>query len=197
MADAGVGAGSDDGGAKVGMALYNGPAYTEATFGAFKARAVPFNVNYRYRESELAYLLSTPTARWSSTPSWSTSSSDRQMSQPAPGGGGRLTGPRCCPAGCTTRNCWRRATLRRIERSATIVSHRRNHRHAQGCDGPQLAARRVWAHRKGLTCCPTRRRRRPVAAELRHRTAADPAAPMCTALVAADDGALSTGAVVR
>ena len=57
MADAGVGAGSDDGGAKVGMALYNGPAYTEATFGAFKARAVPFNVNYRYRESELAYLL--------------------------------------------------------------------------------------------------------------------------------------------
>ncbi len=58
MADAGVGAGSDDGGAKVGMALYNGPAYTEATFGAFKARAVPFNVNYRYRESELAYLLS-------------------------------------------------------------------------------------------------------------------------------------------
>ena len=43
--------------AKVGLALYNGPAYTEVTYGAFKARAVPFNVNYRYREAELAYLL--------------------------------------------------------------------------------------------------------------------------------------------
>ncbi len=58
MAAAGVGAGGDGGGAKVGMALYNGPAYTEASYGAFKARAVPFNINYRYQEAELAYLLS-------------------------------------------------------------------------------------------------------------------------------------------
>ncbi|HKY14076.1 MAG TPA: AMP-binding protein, partial [Microthrixaceae bacterium] len=48
----GVGAGD-----KVGFFLYNGPEYIEATFGSFKVRAVPVNVNYRYTESELAYLL--------------------------------------------------------------------------------------------------------------------------------------------
>ncbi|HKY16317.1 MAG TPA: AMP-binding protein, partial [Microthrixaceae bacterium] len=48
---AGVGAGD-----KVGFFLYNGPEYIEATFGSFKVRAVPVNVNYRYTESELAYL---------------------------------------------------------------------------------------------------------------------------------------------
>jgi fatty-acyl-CoA synthase len=43
--------------AKVALALYNGPEYVEATFGTFKARAVPVNVNYRYTEAELTYLL--------------------------------------------------------------------------------------------------------------------------------------------
>ncbi|MEZ5383405.1 MAG: AMP-binding protein [Microthrixaceae bacterium] len=52
FADAGLGPG-----AKVGLALYNGPAYTEVTYAAFKARAVPLNVNYRYQQAELAYLL--------------------------------------------------------------------------------------------------------------------------------------------
>jgi fatty-acyl-CoA synthase len=41
----------------VALYLYNGNEYLEATFGANKARAVPFNVNYRYVEEELAYLL--------------------------------------------------------------------------------------------------------------------------------------------
>jgi acyl-CoA synthetase (AMP-forming)/AMP-acid ligase II len=42
---------------KVAFYLYNGTEYLEATFGAFKARCVPVNVNYRYLESELHYLL--------------------------------------------------------------------------------------------------------------------------------------------
>src|SRR5581483_8781913 len=37
--------------------LFNGPEYAEAQFAAFKMRAVPVNVNYRYRADELAYLL--------------------------------------------------------------------------------------------------------------------------------------------
>ncbi len=41
----------------VALYLYNGPEYLEGMVGAFKARAVPFNVNYRYVEDELAYLL--------------------------------------------------------------------------------------------------------------------------------------------
>ncbi|HEU5084500.1 MAG TPA: acyl-CoA synthetase [Acidimicrobiales bacterium] len=37
--------------------LYNGNEYLEAMLGAFKARLAPFNVNYRYVEEELLYLL--------------------------------------------------------------------------------------------------------------------------------------------
>lgn len=37
--------------------LYNGNAYLEGMLGAFKARLAPFNVNYRYVEEELIYLL--------------------------------------------------------------------------------------------------------------------------------------------
>ncbi len=42
---------------KVAFYLYNGNEYLEATFGSFKARCVPVNVNYRYLEDELRYLL--------------------------------------------------------------------------------------------------------------------------------------------
>jgi 3-oxocholest-4-en-26-oate---CoA ligase len=42
---------------KVGMYLYNSPEYLEAQAAAFKIRACPVNVNYRYLEDELAYLL--------------------------------------------------------------------------------------------------------------------------------------------
>jgi 3-oxocholest-4-en-26-oate---CoA ligase len=44
-------------GAKVGLYGYNSNEYLEAQFGVFKARAVPVNVNYRYVEHELIYLL--------------------------------------------------------------------------------------------------------------------------------------------
>jgi len=41
----------------VALYLYNGPEYLEGMIGAYKARTVPFNVNYRYVEDELLYLL--------------------------------------------------------------------------------------------------------------------------------------------
>ena len=40
----------------VGLVMHNGAAYLEAMIGAFKARAIPFNVNYRYVGEELLYL---------------------------------------------------------------------------------------------------------------------------------------------
>ncbi len=44
-------------GAKVGLYLYNSPEYLLAQHGAFKHRAIPINVNYRYLDDELCYLL--------------------------------------------------------------------------------------------------------------------------------------------
>jgi acyl-CoA synthetase (AMP-forming)/AMP-acid ligase II len=40
----------------VGLFLYNGHPFLEAMLAAFKIRAVPVNINYRYVEEELAYL---------------------------------------------------------------------------------------------------------------------------------------------
>jgi fatty-acyl-CoA synthase len=44
-------------GAKVALYLYNCPEYLIAQYGAFKHRAVPVNVNYRYLDDELVYLI--------------------------------------------------------------------------------------------------------------------------------------------
>ena len=52
LADAGLGPDS-----KVGLYGYNSNEYLEAQFGVFKLRAIPVNVNYRYVEHELLYLL--------------------------------------------------------------------------------------------------------------------------------------------
>jgi acyl-CoA synthetase (AMP-forming)/AMP-acid ligase II len=41
----------------VGLYLYNGREYLEAMLAAFKLRAVPININYRYVADELAYLV--------------------------------------------------------------------------------------------------------------------------------------------
>ena len=41
----------------VALALYNGNEYLEAMLGSYRARAAPFNVNYRYVGEELRYLL--------------------------------------------------------------------------------------------------------------------------------------------
>jgi fatty-acyl-CoA synthase len=50
--DVGLGAHS-----KVAIYLYNAPEYCETNFAAMKIRAIPVNVNYRYLDDELAYLL--------------------------------------------------------------------------------------------------------------------------------------------
>jgi acyl-CoA synthetase (AMP-forming)/AMP-acid ligase II len=52
LAARGVGAGDH-----IGLYLYNGLEFIEAVLAAFKNRAVPININYRYVEDELAYLL--------------------------------------------------------------------------------------------------------------------------------------------
>ena len=40
----------------IGCHLYDGNQYVEATLAAFKVRAVPVNVNFRYVDEELEYL---------------------------------------------------------------------------------------------------------------------------------------------
>jgi acyl-CoA synthetase (AMP-forming)/AMP-acid ligase II len=52
FSEAGLGPGS-----AIGLFLYNSPEFMESYFAALKIRAVPFNVNYRYVEDELLYLL--------------------------------------------------------------------------------------------------------------------------------------------
>ena len=51
LADAGVGVGDT-----VGLQLANGSEYLEGMLAAFKLRAVPVNINYRYVQKELRYL---------------------------------------------------------------------------------------------------------------------------------------------
>jgi fatty-acyl-CoA synthase len=47
----------------IGLYLYNGVEFLEAMLGAFKARAAPFNVNYRYVDEELIYLFENADAK--------------------------------------------------------------------------------------------------------------------------------------
>ena len=47
----------------VALYLYNGNEYLEGMLGAMKARCAPFNVNYRYVEEELLYLLDNADAK--------------------------------------------------------------------------------------------------------------------------------------
>jgi acyl-CoA synthetase (AMP-forming)/AMP-acid ligase II len=58
LSGAGIGAGDN-----VACALYNGNEYMEAEFAAFKVRAAPCNVNYRYVEAELEYLIDNSDAK--------------------------------------------------------------------------------------------------------------------------------------
>ncbi|MFI5317279.1 MAG: acyl-CoA synthetase [Myxococcota bacterium] len=47
----------------VALYMYNCPEYIEGMLGAFKSRTAPFNVNYRYVDEELVYLLRDSHAR--------------------------------------------------------------------------------------------------------------------------------------
>ena len=55
--------GHESGQDHVALYLYNGNEYLEGMFGAWKARAVSFNVNYRYVDEELQYLFDNAKAR--------------------------------------------------------------------------------------------------------------------------------------
>jgi fatty-acyl-CoA synthase len=50
-------AGHESGQHHLALYLHNGNEYLEGMLGAYKARVAPFNVNYRYVEEELVYLL--------------------------------------------------------------------------------------------------------------------------------------------
>lgn len=50
-------AGHESGQDHLGIYLYNGNEFIEAMVGSYRARVAPFNVNYRYVEEELVYLL--------------------------------------------------------------------------------------------------------------------------------------------
>jgi fatty-acyl-CoA synthase len=56
-------AGHESGQDHVGLYLYTGSEYLEGMLGSYKARLAPFNVNYRYVEEELRYLLNDAKAR--------------------------------------------------------------------------------------------------------------------------------------
>jgi len=56
-------AGHESGQDHVALYLYNGNEYLEGMLGAFKARAAPFNVNWRYTGEELLYLFRDAEAR--------------------------------------------------------------------------------------------------------------------------------------
>ncbi len=58
LEDLGIGAGDH-----VALYLHNGTEYLEGMLAAFKLRAVPINVNYRYGEEELRYLLADADAK--------------------------------------------------------------------------------------------------------------------------------------
>ena len=53
----------ESGQSHVALYLYNGNEYLEGMVGAFKARCVPLNVNYRYVDEELEYLFDNSDAR--------------------------------------------------------------------------------------------------------------------------------------
>jgi fatty-acyl-CoA synthase len=56
-------AGHESGQDHLAIYLYNGNEYIEGMLGAFKARVAPVNINYRYVEEELIYLLRDSRAR--------------------------------------------------------------------------------------------------------------------------------------
>ena len=56
-------AGHESGQDHIGLYLRNGNEYLEAMVAGYRARVAPFNVNYRYVEDELFYLLNDAGAR--------------------------------------------------------------------------------------------------------------------------------------
>ena len=56
-------AGHESGQDHLGLYLRNGNEYLEAMLGSYRSRVAPFNVNYRYVDAELSYLIANANAR--------------------------------------------------------------------------------------------------------------------------------------
>jgi acyl-CoA synthetase (AMP-forming)/AMP-acid ligase II len=107
LAERGVGPGDH-----VACYLYNSIEYLEVMLAAFKLRAVPINVNYRYVEDELRYLLDdadfltcTPASRSTTAPRRhpprSTHSTMRRRSTPRVPNGPSVPAPPTTYTSCT------------------------------------------------------------------------------------------------
>ena len=128
---------------KIGIYLYNGNEYLETQYAGFKLRGVPVNVNYRYLDDELWYLLDNADAE---ALVFHASLGDRvaRVARPAPeaeaAGGGRRR--RCARPGTTVAVALRGPDRRpradgshRAARGRRLHAlHRRHHGHAQGRD---------------------------------------------------------------
>ena len=134
----GVGAGDH-----VALYLYNGTEYLEGMLAAFKLRAVPVNVNYRYGEDELRYLLDDADAQGGRVPPRVRTGARRDPRRPAAAPGlrrgrrrlGRAVAARGDGVRGGTRRRVRRARLRSpLGRRPLHPLHGRHHRDAQGCD---------------------------------------------------------------
>ena len=137
---------------KVASYLYNCNEYTEGVYATFKMRGVPVNVNYRYLEDELVYLLDNSDAEallfHGSLGDHVAKVRDRaplreavdpgRRRLAAPGVRGRVRG--------AARRARPDAAHRAQRRRPLLPLHRRHHRHAEGRDvaqrGPVRRARR-------------------------------------------------------
>ena len=125
----------------VALYLYNGPEYLEGMLGAYKARVAPFNVNYRYVEDELRYLLTDASTRGDHLPRQLRAAPGARAAEAAAAGAaapGRRRQRRAAAAG--------RARLRAALAAASDAPprgspergrslhplHRRHDRHAEG-----------------------------------------------------------------
>ena len=122
--------------------LHNGNEYLEGMLGAYQARAVPFNVNYRYVSEELRYLLADSEATRHHLPLRLRPDARGGAGRPAPTSSCSCRCPTtratsCCPAPAGTRRRW---PPRPADAPAGATPprrplhplHRRHHRHAQG-----------------------------------------------------------------
>ena len=134
-------AGHESGQDHLGLYLHNCNEYIEGMIGSYMARVAPFNVNYRYVEEELRYLL-TDSGRPGPRVPRHLRPDPRQgaaLAPPprAPPAGGRRVGQRPSPRGRRLRGRPGLGRARAAARGAHARRplhplHRGHHRHAQG-----------------------------------------------------------------
>ncbi len=135
-------AGWESGQDHLALYLYNCNEYIEGMLGAYKARVAPFNVNYRYVEEELLYLLNDSSARAivyhsAFAPTLEAVRAGSADARGAPPGTGRLRATTCLPDAVLVRRRARVCARQPAERDAVARRsvhplHGRHHRHAEG-----------------------------------------------------------------